>query len=462
MPGRRKRRWRKWVIGLVVVAAVIVVVHTRKSSADASSGEPLKNPIALEHRSLDEHLLETGVVELQTTIDVKSKLSGKVKKLLVEQGDAVEKGQVLAVIEPDPNEILRLYQKRAAVESRRIALQEMRRDLDRAVTLHDKGVMPGDQFEKARDRFQDAETAYRLALMELQALDRELDPSGANEEHPNAIASSNAAPAELSTLTDVRVLSPLRGIVIERPVEVGELVLSGTATMMAGTTIMTLGNPADAVLRAAINEVDIGKLAVGQEAEVTLIAYEEEVFPARIERISPIGKREEERNIVTFSVEVALEQLDPRILPGMTCDLDIIIDSKQDAACLPHRALFQEPEKKEEEGSAKKEGSEELQHEGRGSGDRTGGGFFESFRKEEEDGEERRYLDYVWVKEGGDWVKREVKVGIKGEKYTEILDGVTAEDKIYPDAEHMRWIVAERERRAQRRFKWPWEDKAEE
>ena len=270
------------------------------------SGEPIQ-----------ESLLETGTVELKTTIEVKSSMSGKVKELLVEEGDAVKEGDVIAIIEPDPNEVLRLYQKRAAVESARLDLNDKRRELKRSIELHDRGVLPGDQFEKIQDAVTGSETNHRVALLELQALEREIDPA---IEEANPEKGDDETDSVLSRLTDIRVLSPRSGIVIERLVEVGELVISGTATTVAGTTVVKLGDPAEAIVKASVNEVDISKIKSGQTVEITLNAYEETPFAAKVHRIAPIGIRPNGQGVVSFNVEIRFDQLDERVLPGMSCE----------------------------------------------------------------------------------------------------------------------------------------------
>lgn len=446
LPPRRKRRRLLrillWVVPIVALMVLGGIARTLLKSRAAGDKQKLKDPIHLEQGEVEERLLETGKVELRTTIEVKSKMSGKVKRLLVEEGDVVEAGQTLAVIEPDPNEILRLYQKRAAVQSRAIEREEKTRDLERACQLHEQGVMPSDQYEKAMDAQSTAETNYRLALLELQALEREMNPGTAYEAPLIDAGSEVDTSSILSALTDITVVSPISGLVIKRPVEVGELVISGTATTIAGTTMMELGDPGDALIRAAVNEVDVGKLQEGQRVEVTLSAYEDEVFPAAVHRISPIGANAEGKSIVSFQVEIRFDKLDPRIMPGMTCDLDIVIARKEDAFCLPNHALFQEREKKEDEGE-----EEEKRNP------------FAPPVFEEEDEEEEEYLDYVWVKKGEDYERREVALGLKGDEKAEIIEGLTTEDKVYPDAERMRWIMKERERKAKRQIPWPWRKK---
>jgi len=279
-----------------------------------------------------------------------------------------------------------------------------------------------------------------LALLELQALEREISPG----DGPGGLqaAAPDTAPAALSSLTDVRVLSPMAGLVIQRPAEEGELVISGTATTIAGTTLLELGDPADVLIRASVNEVDIGRIRVDQDVEVTLSAYDEETLSARVQRISPIGLTPQGQSVVSFSVEVRLEERDDRVLPGMTCDLDILVDRREQTLCLPHHALFQE--------KAKEDSEEETP--------RTPAPAGTPARRTPPtpppSDEVATYLDYVWVGRGEDWEKQEVEVGLKGTRKAEILGGLGESDSVYPDAEHMRWYIEERARRARKGFLW--------
>jgi HlyD family secretion protein len=230
----------------------------------------------------------------------------------------------------------------------------------------------------------------------------------------------------LGRLTDIRVLSPRSGIVIERSIDVGELVISGTTTTIAGTTIMKLGDPAEAIIKASVNEVDIGKVKAGQQVMVSLGAYEDETFPARVHRIAPIGVKPKGQSVVSFSVEIRFDELDPRMMPGMTCDLDIVIERKDDTRTLPFSAIFQESAGEMKAGGKASAESKRNKPEGKRA-------------------KNDAYRDYVWVKKGEDWEKQRVTLGLKGMKKVELLEGPGDEADIYPDAERLRWVLKEKE-----------------
>ena len=418
---RRRRLLRRILLLLFVLALAgggLWLWQRRKQGVQ----KPLQEPIKLARGAVEERLLENGTVVLRRTIEVKSTMSGKIKRLLVEEGDLVQQDQVLAIIEPDPNEILRLYQKRAAVESRRIELQERALELERSRSLHERGVMPGDQFEAIENQHKVALTQYDLALLELQTLEKEINPDQA---HQPLAAGTHAAAGALDALTDVQVQSPISGIVIRRPTEEGELVVSGVATTIAGTTLLELGDLAEIVIQAEVNEVDIGRVRASQTVEVKFSAYPDETFQAGVHRIAPIGQTPPGQSTVSFNVELRLAQLDPRLRPAMTCDLDILVEHKEDAPYLPFDAVFQDRKEEEQKKPQEADGAEAAAAPAPAAPD-------------QKPGEEEDYLDYVWVKSGEDWVKREVKLGLKGELRVEIIEGVTEEDLVYPDGEEMR------------------------
>jgi HlyD family secretion protein len=255
----------------------------------------------------------------------------------------------------------------------------------------------------------------------------------------------------LSSLTDIKVVAPISGLVIQRPVEVGELVISGTATTITGTTILELGDPKEIIIRAAVNEVDIGKIRVGQPVKVEMSAYEDEEFPAKVFRISPIGIMGQGQSIVSFKVEIRFDELSDKFMPGMTCDLDLLVEERENVLTLPHHAIFQEQEKTEEDLAREKKEEEERR-----------GPFGGPPRMDQPEETEAKFFDYVWVKKGDDWEKRKVKLGLKGQTLVEILEGVSSEDKVYPEAERMRWIMEERARKAEKRWFWQKAPKEEE
>jgi HlyD family secretion protein len=127
------------------------------------------------------------------------------------------------------------------------------------------------------------------------------------------------------------------GVVIERPVELGETV-TGSGSFNAGTVISTVADLGTMLVKAGINEVDIGKIHLGQEARVTLDAFPRVLFKGNISRIAPAARLDDQ--VKVFDVEIALEKLGVELRTGMTANLEIRGEIREQVLTVPVESVF--------------------------------------------------------------------------------------------------------------------------
>ena len=281
-------------------------------------------PTALVERGeIVDKLAETGRIELVRTVEVKSTIAGEIRNLPIEAGAWVKTGELMAVIEPDPNQSLQLYQKRSSVEQGKIDLAEQERNFERQKALFDRKMIPAKQFEEAEVRLTRVRTNLRLAQLELQMLE----------------AKANLQRAQLSedqvALDEVRVLAPIDGIVIRRNVEIGEVVASGLSSYSGGTVLFQIGDPSQLIVRGDIAEIDIGRVETGQDVDIVVDAYPDTTYRGRVRWIAPVGQRKQGSTIVTFDTEIEITDAAPRLRQGMSCDIDILFARRDSALYLP-------------------------------------------------------------------------------------------------------------------------------
>ena len=197
-PRKRRKRSKKFkfLIVLVVLGAIggLVYFNMKKEKPPEAFAT-----VGVARGRLVDKLAETGSIELVRTVEVKSTIAGEVRQLPVQAGDWVEKGQLMAVIEPDPNQSLQLYQKRSAVERGRLNLEEQEKSFARTKALHQSRMIPEREYEEAETRLVRARNDLRLAELELEIL----------ETKANLSAAQKQAPA--GQLDEVRVLAPIGG-----------------------------------------------------------------------------------------------------------------------------------------------------------------------------------------------------------------------------------------------------------
>lgn len=328
---RRRRKKRGWAFKLLVFVVLAGSVGGFSWLALKKEDPPetyATLPVA--RGNLVDKLADTGTIELVRTVEVKSTIAGEVRQLPVEAGDHVTAGQLLAIIEPDPNQSLQLYQKRSAVERGQLTVQEQERDMVRQKALYDSKMLPTSQFEDAQMRMTRARNELRLARLELEILETKANLSPAS-----------GPPGQLQ-LDEIRVQAPISGIVILRGVEMGEVVASGLSGLSAGTVMFEIGDPSQMIVRGDIAEIDIAKLQQGQDVDIVVDAYPDTTYRGRVRWIAPVGLKQPGSPIVTFDTEIDVIDREPRLRQGMSCDIDIIFSRRDSVLYLPLEAVVEQ------------------------------------------------------------------------------------------------------------------------
>jgi multidrug efflux pump subunit AcrA (membrane-fusion protein) len=135
----------------------------------------------------------------------------------------------------------------------------------------------------------------------------------------------------------VNITSPMDGIIIERPVELGETV-TGSGSFNAGTVISTVADLSTMLVKAGINEVDIGKVFKDQEVRITLDAFPRILFTGSICRIAPAARLDEQVRV--FDVEIALDSLGKELRTGMTANIEIRGETRSKVLTVPVESVF--------------------------------------------------------------------------------------------------------------------------
>lgn len=327
MKNNRKKRFGKKVVVIILVLLAAVVLVGMKA-AKGKKVQPIKT-VKPRIGMVMERLTETGNIELLRSVEVKSKIAGTIQQIMVKEGDTVRQGQVLCVVDPDPNQTLLLFQKRSSVDRCLIDLDRATKELERKKELAKTALVSVKEVEDATNTHRLAQNSYNLAKLELEIMEREIETSGSGAEE--RIVSS-------------KVRAPISGVVTQRYIEEGVLVTSGISSFTSGMNLFQIGDPSARIIRANISEVDIGKVHVGSSVRITLDAYPDTSFAGSIRHISPVGKLQAGRNVVSFNTEIEIIDKDPRLQPGMSCDVDVILARADSVLFLPAESVYEKKE----------------------------------------------------------------------------------------------------------------------
>ncbi len=298
-----------------------------------------------------------GEIAPAEQVSVRPEINGIIEVLPVDVGDRVKKGDLLFKL--DDSE---LQQQKASnltdIEKAKLSLDKAERDYKRSQQLlADKLI--------SQELYDDTKTAYDLAKNALERANKDL-----------------AITDERLTKTEVR--APFDCTVLTRPVSIGQAV-SGSGGFNSGTEVLTVADLNAMIINAQVNQADVPRLKNGESVEVTIEAVAGLKITGLVERISPQATIK--NNIKGYPARIVLQNVDPRVRPGMTANVKIPVASADNVTAVPLAAVFTE------------KNPDTLQVE-----------------------------RFVYVHQGESFEKRNVKVGISDYFYAEIQEGLAPGD----------------------------------
>jgi multidrug efflux pump subunit AcrA (membrane-fusion protein) len=301
----------------------------------------VRTPAAVER---PESVMASGSVEGSETTDVAFQVSGKVARVLVEEGQHVSKGQLLAEIEPTDyrnafdaakaqKEAAEAVAQKAAAGPRKQELEQARIDLvrwedeyKRMQFLVERKSLPPNDFQKIEAAYNAARERYQMAVEGTRVEDR----ASADAQ---ALAAKAQASEELKRLGDTRLLAPIAGNISMRRIDPGQ-------TVPAGAPVLSIVNLNPAKVRVGVPEAEIGKVKRGAKAEVSLPSLGARNFEGEV---GIIGVSAEPASR-TYTVKIIVPNPGPVLLAGMVAEARISGSAKTRVLTIPAEAVVRDPQ----------------------------------------------------------------------------------------------------------------------
>ncbi len=323
---RRRRRW-VWILIVVVllggVSAGLLAYNNHTRSGKGLSPDDLDVRIGkAEVADIQVTVSEVGTIEPRVKVDVKSTLSGKVTDLLVREGDRVTRGQVLARVEPDVNQAQTLSEVRSGLNMAEIRSRDAKRVYDSNARLHEQGLLSIEQLKDFRLQLDTAAEALDSAKTKMRIVEESGIPLN----------------GEISTTQRVNIVAPMNGHVIKKNVEVGQTVMSGVTSYNEGTIIYSVADVNSMLIKASVNEVDIGRVRLNMPAVITVDAFPYRRFDGTVTHISPAARLNDK--VKVFDIEVTLKEQVPDFRAGMTANIEVRGDKAAGALGAPVEGIF--------------------------------------------------------------------------------------------------------------------------
>ncbi len=395
---------RAWVkrhrIWSTIIALVILLVLYLSLRSTPREYEYINEPVT--RGEVLRKVSASGKVRALNTIKVGTEVSGQVTKVYVDFNSPVKAGQILAEI--DPTRVrARVQQSEAQVALARAGLQQtvanvarsrseleiQQRDFERQKALADRGFVSKAGLDLAQSKLNSARNALQVALAQTQS---------GNAQIRQGTAELSSARLDLNRTV---IVAPASGVIINKLVEPGTTVAASFQTpnlfeIAADTTKMQV--------EASVDEADIGQIIEGQDVAFTVDSYPDDIFRAKVRQVrkAPV----ETQNVVSYLVIIDVDNLDGKLLPGMTANVEIITGAKANVLRVPTNALRFRPK---------------LADRGEPAKEKTGAPAKR---------ETPRPTVYLAGADPNRPVKKQIQIGLQGDDYTEVTSGIKAGDKI--------------------------------
>ena len=302
------KKWAKIILVLVVVIIAIVTSYKYYAQKQEEAKKPVVNTAQVQYMSMKSIVSATGTIKPVESVEVSSKITARVKQVLVKENDTVTQGQTVALLDGKDYETQK--------EQAEFTLKNAKIIFDRTNYLYNIGA-------KSKEDLDNAQYNYDTAQSKLEEAE--------------------------SNLSETVIVSPMDGVVIGEPVTDGTMAVQGNSNP---TVIMRIADLSRKQIFAKVDETDIGSVRVGQKATFTVDAYNGKTFTATVSKISQTdmdnswnisnsssSSSSSSAAVIYYSVTLDVDDPEGLLMPSMTACVEIETANKDSALAVPLSAL---------------------------------------------------------------------------------------------------------------------------
>lgn len=297
---------------LVVIVGAATYYFWPKKTEPQAAGLPgqQQRTYTVARGDLSATVSATGKTQPIDQVEVKSKASGQIIVMPVEEGDVVEKGALIARI--DETDARNAYEQALAdLDVAKATVAQTAGNVKRQEEMFKRGLLSEAEMDQVR--LEEVRAKAQLVKAETEVATMEI------------------------RLKDSVVRSPISGIVLQKNVAAGQIISSGINSVSGGTLIATVARMDSMYVYAEVDEVDIGQVRIGQAAKVVPDAFPEEVFRGAVLRVAPLAKVEQ--NVTTFNVTVIVANANRKLKAGMNATVDLTVADRQEVLLVAKEAV---------------------------------------------------------------------------------------------------------------------------
>lgn len=363
----KKKKKLNLLIMLAMAAAVVcITLYSTGIIFSKNVSIPDDQLYLVERDSLEKIVVATGSIVPRSTIEIKSKASGIVERILVEEGEAVSAGQVLleldkellraqlreaeanllaieAALQEAQSNITMAERTREKLEMDQMNLQDKvsynQKRIERYKKLFEENLLPLNDMDEAERVLQDS--TFQLGALKSGLLMQDAEIEAAQKAVLRAEAEVTQARATVDRAREnlhyATIRAPRAATVLKRHIEEGDAVSSILQLGSQATLIITLGDMDKVYFEGRVDETDIGMVTEGMRSRIKVDAFRDKSFPGQVMEISPLG--EEEENVIGFETRVSVEKEADILRAQMSANAEIIIETREGILLVKESAI---------------------------------------------------------------------------------------------------------------------------
>jgi len=324
---KKKFTWKKGIyifLGLLFAVALFSgISYVVKSNSKQNEAFLTRKPSI---QNMEDKVMATGKIVPKEEIEIKPNIAGIIDKILVDEGDKVEAGQLIATVRIVPNiaEVNNAQQEvvnsQLQISNAKMNVDNMQKQFAMQDKLFKQGVISKQEFLNSQQQLYSMQQSVKNANQQLQTAQKRLQ-----------IVKTGATP-ELQGLATTQIRSKAAGTVLEVPVKVGSQVIEANS-FNAGTTICSIADLNSLIFQGEIDEAQAGKLKQGMDMKIVIGALQNKTFPGKLTMIAPKGK--DTNGTIKFPVEGDVNNPNNEyIRAGFSANGEIVMSSQKNALLL--------------------------------------------------------------------------------------------------------------------------------
>ena len=302
-----KKVFKIVIVSVIAVLLIFVLKYFKDANSESIIDYDTEIPF---YTSINTNVVATGKLNPEDEIELKPQVTGIVDVIYVEEGDMIEKGDLIAKIRVVPNE-QSLVSANSRINSSKLSFDNSKRLFDRSKELFSKGVISKQDFENAELSLNQAQESLKQAQNDFKII-KQGSLSGGGSANTNIVAQ-------------------ISGTILEIPVREGNQVIESN-NFNAGTTIATVADMSIMIFEGQVDEAEVGKLEEGKDIKVVLGALGEEEFPSKLTFVAPKGI--EVNGAVQFKIKATVEIPTSKVRAGYSANAIIEIENKENTLCI--------------------------------------------------------------------------------------------------------------------------------